>query len=359
MYIFEKINVALVSPFPPPYGGMAQQAKKLLEGLRSYGIYVFAIDTKRSFPKFLGFVRNIKGLRTIIREFLLIFDLIKSKDVGIVHILGASNEYFFLTVVPTIVYAKIFNKKTVLNYRGGELETFLQKWSFIALPVMKCVDVIVVPSLFLKNIFIRNGFSDVKVIPNIADLTLFPFKERKVVRPRLIITRHLEVLYNIPCAIKAFKLVKEAYPDARMKIVGSGSQEEHIKKLAADLSLKDVGFLGSIPHEDLPAYYNESDILINSSDADNFPGSILEAFACGLPVVTTNVGGIPYMVRDGETGLLSEINDSEGLAKRIIRLLDNPDLAHRLSLNGYLESQKYSWNKIGPEIIKLYKNLRS
>ena len=221
-------------------------------------------------------------------------------------------------------------------------------------PILKSVDTISVPSGFLKKAFKEVLGLDAVVVPNIADLDQFKFRERRVVNPKLLVTRSLEKIYNVDCIIRAFRIVHERFPESSLGIVGDGSQRPVLEKLAADLRLnKCITFYGRIKHHEIQNYYNQYDIFINASNVDNQPGVILEAFASGLPVVSTRVGGIPFMVEDGVTGLLVGKGDCEGLAKKAIHLIEEPRLAHKLTYNAWVGCDKYSWENVKKTLIPL------
>jgi glycosyltransferase involved in cell wall biosynthesis len=259
--------------------------------------------------------------------------------------------------VPTILMAKMFNKKIILNYRGGEAEYFLNRYGLFVSPFIENTNVIAVPSQFLMNIFKKYTNKKIVILPNFIDTDDFHYRERKNLLPNIIITRQLEPRYNISCALRSFSIIKNKYPKATLKIIGSGSEEERLKKLKEDLGLKDVYFLGALPHKELAVKYDESDIMINTSHEDNFPGSIIEAFACGLPVVTTKVGGIPFMIKDGENGILTEPNDHHGIASGVSKLIETPELAKKIIHNGREFAEKYSWNNLKDVFLHLYKTV--
>ena len=347
-------TVAIVSPFPPPYGGMALQAEKLYKNLTASGIKSFCIKANVSFPRFLRFLEKIKGVRTIVRSIIFTMNLLGLSRATVVHILGASHWYFFLVVAPSIMTAHLMNKKIILNYRGGEAEEFLDKWGFLAIPLLKKAHTIAVPSIFLKEIFEKVVKREVIILPNLIDLEIFQYRERATLKPVIVVSRQLEPRYNIACALKAFGIIKEVYPAAQLKIAGTGSEEQKLKALLQEMSLQNVYFLGALSHQELDHVYNECDIMVNPANSDNFPGSILEAFACGLPVVTTRVGGIPFMVKDGETGIMVAPDDHEGLAKGVISILQNPALAKSFSVNGRKVAEEYSWVKIKKIFLGMY-----
>jgi len=158
----------------------------------------------------------------------------------------------------------------------------------------------------------------------------------------------------VGCAIQAFKEVRGVFPDARLGIVGSGAEFDELRRLSSALGLADaVTFYGQIPHTSIYSVYDAYDIFVNASNVDNMPGCILEAFASGLPVVSTNAGGIPYLVKHGVTGLLVGRNDCHGLAQSAVRLLKDPDLAVRMAARAREECRKYSAEHVKQVLIPL------
>src|SRR5690606_185979 len=110
-----------------------------------------------------------------------------------------------------------------------------------------------------------------------------------------------------------------------------------------------VKFTGKLKKKEwikLSAYY---DIFINSSDIDNTPVSVIEAMTLGLPVVSTNVGGIPFLIEDGITGLLVNPNDPEGMAGKINSLLEDPAKARLLAAHGRERIKEFDWELIKAE----------
>ena len=162
---------------------------------------------------------------------------------------------------------------------------------------------------------------------------------------------------SVSCVLRAFRLIQDTFPDASLIVVGEGSEREHLQYLSQELHLRNVEFTGSIKPDKMPAYYDRADVYLNSPSIDNMPNSVIEAFACGLPVVSTNAGGIPYIVDDGRTGLLVDIDDHEALARAALRLFREGNFAAEIIKNAHLEVQKYSWSNVRREWLHVYGEL--
>jgi len=223
---------------------------------------------------------------------------------------------------------------------------------------MKLADAIVVPSGYLVEVFRRFGLR-ASAVSNVVDTEMFGYRERERLRPVFLSNRNLESLYNVGCILRAFGKIQERYPEGRLIVAGDGKQRGTLEAEARELGLRNVEFVGQVTPEVMSKLYREADIYLNSSDIDNMPGSILESFSSGLPVVTTDAGGIPYIVRDEETGLMVKRGDAEGLAGRAIRLLEEEGLARRIIRNAREECMRYTWSAVSSDWIRLYRSLAS
>ncbi len=347
-------RVSIIAPLPPPYGGMSLQAEKLGRLLAAEGLAVKMVPTNPPFPRALRFAESVPGLRTGIRELLYVISLVRAiPRARVVHHLTKCGLYFFLLTVPVVFLGSLCKRKIVLNYRGGRAPMFLRRWSWLAIPVMRLADAVVVPSDFLQRVFQSYGLTT-QLLPNIVDTELFPYKPRERFAPRLIVTRHLEPLYNVACIVRAFRVIKARFPDVTLAIVGTGSEEGKLRQLVADWKLSGVTFHGPVPHNDLPGLYAQNHIFVNSSMADNFPGALVEAACCGLPIVTTGAGGIPDMIRHRETGLLVALDDHEALAAGVIELVENAELAHQLAVAARRWAAQFSWRSMFSRLMAYY-----
>jgi glycosyltransferase involved in cell wall biosynthesis len=173
----------------------------------------------------------------------------------------------------------------------------------------------------------------------------------------LLSNRNLEPHYNVECTLRAFALVQARVPDARLVVAGDGSQRRYLREVAERLALRNVDLIGAVTPDRMIGLYDEAEIFVNASNIDNQPLSIIEAFAAGLPVVTTNPGGIPYMVVNEATGLMVECNDHEALARSILRLLESPELVEKLTARARAECEKYRWAAVRDRWLRLYREL--
>lgn len=350
------LSVLIVGPAPPPYGGMALQATALVDRLKQDGVDVEFLATNPRLPTFLA---RVKGLRTVVQSLLFFWNLCHSLTRRrIVHLLAASHWYFVLRVIPTIVVGKLFGRQVILNYRGGEAPQFFARYRWLVLPSLRLVDNIAVPSRYLQRVFTAYGFS-AKVITNFVDLQRFRFRQRVQLQPWLLVNRSLEPLYNVRMAIAAFRLVQAKHGNARLDIVGGGSEETALRRWVEQEGITEVYFHGAVPNEEIPRYLEKADILLNPSNADNMPINLLEAFAAGVPVVTTNVGGIPDLVGPQNAALMVDPGDAASMATQIEFLLQRADEATRLTSRAKAISESANWERVGSLWRDMYRECAS
>jgi glycosyltransferase involved in cell wall biosynthesis len=345
-----KLKVAVIASSMRIIGGQSIQANRLVEafvGNESIKMAFLPNNPETIFQK-------IKILRTIfasIKFWRLLFADIPKFD--IVQVFSSATSGYILASIPPLVVSKIFRKRVILNYHSGELEDHIVNWKRTAFPTMKKFDSIVVPSQFLVDVFAKYGLK-ATAIYNFIESDKFKFRERETLQPIFLSNRNFEVHYNVSCVIRAFSLIQQRYPKAHLTIAGFGTEESTLKKLVSGLNLKNVEFVGKVSNEEMPKLYDNADIYLNSSIVDNMPLSIIEAFSAGTAVVSSKTGGIPYILEDGKTGLLVEMNDCEKLAERAMFLLENQDFAKKMIANARQEVVKYSWENVQDQWIKFY-----
>jgi L-malate glycosyltransferase len=352
-----RLNVAIVAPSMGILGGQAVQAARLLRSWRDDpDIHAWLVPVNRMPPAPLRWAVKVKYLRTVVTQLiywpLLIRELRKA---DLVHVFSASYFSFLLAPLPAVLIAKVFGKPVVMNYRSGEAPDHLKR-SGIARAALRHVEQNAVPSRFLQDVFATFGIR-AEIIPNIVDVERFRFRRRERLRPRILSTRNFETLYNLPCTLRAFRLVQDRYPDARLTLVGAGSQDEAIRRLAQDLRLDHVTFAGRVPPDDIWRYYAEADLYLQTPDIDNMPASVLEAFASGCPVIATDAGGVPAILTHDRHGLLVPRDNHQAAADAMIRLLEDPALARRLADAALDSCARYQWSSVRAQWIALYRRL--
>jgi len=302
-------------------------------------------------------LQRIKYVRTVSTTlFYLVLLLLRVRKYDIIHVFSASYYSYSLSAAPALFIARLFGKKSILNYRSGEAEDHLATWK-TAVPSIRMADQIVVPSGYLVDVFARFGLR-ARAINNIVELDRFTFRERSPLRPIFLTSRLLEPLYNVPCVLRAFAIIQQNYPEARLTVAADGFLRAELEQLARDLKLRNCDFIGFVSFDDMPALYDAADIYLSATSIDNMPSSITESMACGLNVVTTDGGGaIPYIMTNEVTGLIVNSDDHEALAREALRLLDDNDFALQLAHNAHQASKKFTWPYIRDEWLDLYRKL--
>ena len=349
------LRVLIVAPSLDILGGQAVQAARLLEGLRDEAsLRVDFLPINPRLPGLFRWLQSIKYVRTLVTSLAYLTTLlVRVPRYDLLHIFSASYFSFVLAPTPAILVGKLYGKKLVLNYHSGEAADHLARWRRTAIPTIRQADVTVVQTNYLVDVFARFRLA-ARAIPNHLETKRLGFRERKSLRPVFLSNRNLESHYNVGCVLRAFSLVQEKFEDARLIVAGDGSQRSELEALAQQLNLRHTEFLGLVSPEQMSELYDEADIFLNGSEIDSMPLSILEAFAAGLAVVTTDAGGIPWLVTDGETGLIVPRGDHQSLAKSCLRLLADERLATALVNNARRECEKYSWPTVRDQWLRLY-----
>ena len=352
-----RLNVAIVAPSMGILGGQAVQASRLLRSWRDDpDINAWLVPINPLPPRPFRWMVGVKYLRTIATQLTYWPTLVRElRKADVVHVFSASYSSFLLAPLPAVLIARLFGKPVVMNYRSGEAPDHLRR-SAIARATLRSVDQNAVPSRFLFDVFAGFGIRS-EIIPNIVDVERFRFRRREHLRPRILSTRNFESLYNLPCTLRAFRLIQDRYPDASLTLVGAGSQDAAIRRLAADLKLANVTFAGRVAPDEIWRYYAETDVYLQTPDIDNMPTSVLEAFASGCPVVATRAGGVPAILTDGLHGLLVPCNDHQAAADAILRLLDDPAMARRLADAAFDGCTRYQWSSVRSQWVALYRRM--
>ncbi|WP_232297918.1 glycosyltransferase family 4 protein [Nitrosospira sp. NpAV] len=340
---------------------MANQTLQLARLLRAEGATVELIQVNRPYrPHWIG---GLKGIRAAFRLVPYLAHLWQSAaNVRIFHVMANSGWSWHLFAAPAIWVARIRGIPVIVNYRGGEADAFFDKSFAWIRPSLRRTDAIIVPSGFLERVFGKRGFPT-RIVPNIIDLSRFSAETGvaaplRTSMPHIIVTRNLEPIYDNATVLRAFSIVRQAFPAATLTIAGTGPERQALQKLAAGLGMADaVTFTGRVDNEGMADLYRSADIMVNPSLADNMPISVLEALASGVPVVSTDVGGVPYLVEHGKTALLVPVKDPAAMADAILALLNEPARARQISEAGRASVQQYTWPKVRDRLLAVYEQV--
>jgi glycosyltransferase involved in cell wall biosynthesis len=327
--MLQGLVIAVVGNFNPPGSGTFYQAEVLSEKFELEGASVLRITHEQN---------------RYLRPFAIVRQLIRDRYRYHVICCQAFSFGNWTNAALTLGAAKLLRKRIVIVYRGGGFKRFVARWGWCVIPVLRFTDRLVVPSGFLRDAFEEYGLR-ASVIPNIIELDEWEHRARPRPHPSLLWVRHLRAGYNPWMAIEVLLQVQRRFPNATLRMAGDGGLESEIRDYLSKNNISGVRLLGHLPANELRRHYSECDIFINTTNADNQPRSVLEAMASGLPVVSTNVGGIPYLIDHGRTGWLVPPNDVDAMSAAVFTLLEQPALACQLADTAHEFVRSFSWTE--------------
>lgn len=260
--------------------------------------------------------------------------VLKHKNAAFILIDTYSTQNFYYALVISQL-AKFFNINYIPILHGGNLPKRLLNNPTLSKLIFENAFVNVAPSKYLFEVFSNKKYNTV-YIPNAIAIKNYPFKNRIKFNPKILWVRAFDEIYNPLMAVEALVNLKKKYPQAQLCMIGpdkDGSFEK-TKQLVGKLNLKQaVEFTGYLSKEDWIKKSENYDVFINTTCIDNTPVSVIEAMALGLPIVSTNVGGMPYLIKHKHTGLLVESNNSQQMVNEISWLIENPKMATKIAEN--------------------------
>ena len=331
------MKILLISNYKRGVGGINAQVDLLQQFINQEDEWQADIFSTKGNP-----------LRRVVAFFKL---LSKARKYNVLHI-HACSYWGMVPAVFGVLAGKLWRKRTIITYHGGEAKDYFAKHAAFVRRWLGRADEVIVLSGFLKEIFDQYQIPCV-VIPNIV--VLRPQTERTTtIAPKFISIRHLEPLYNIPCVLQAYEQVLKQYPEASLDILGQGSMRAELEAYVQEHHLTGVTFVGQVPNDTIYDYFANASIMLSAPKIDNMPVSLLEAMNAGLLVISSRVGGVPYMIEDGKTGLLFECDNSEDMAAKMQWALVHPQEVNTMIIAAQKEVQKYSWENVKPQLMKIY-----
>ena len=201
----------------------------------------------------------------------------------------------------------------------------------------------VAPSRYLESAFAVCGYRTA-VIPNFLTIQDYPFTSRSRFHPRLLWVRSLHTTYHPEMAVKVIAQLQRIYPSACLCMVGpdkDGSLDS-CRRVATDNKVSSsIEFTGRLPRQEWHHLSRQYDVFINTTNVDNTPVSVIESMALGLPIVSTNVGGLPYLIENGVNGILIPPGDVEAMVDGVCRIVESPEYGRTLALNARTRVEQF------------------
>ena len=324
--------ILLIGNFLSKHGLNPTAIENLATALSSRYEIKTSSDKKKPFFRLLDMVMSVINNRKECQ--LIIIDVFSTHALIFSGFIMLMSKYLKLPYVPVL--------------RGGYLPERYKKHPHIFNFLLSDARTIISPSEYLQKSFQNNSYS-ITVIPNYIDLKKYSFKTRKKIKPHLLWVRSIHNIYNPSMAIHVLGKIRKIYPDARLCMVGPVKDNrvmEQLKILISRLDLQDqVLFSGQLSKIEWMALSKDYDIFINTTDYDNNPVTLLEAMALGLPIVSTNVGGVPYLIDDNVTGLLVEAKRSEQMVEKINELISGKIDGYQIARNAREAVSHYDKNE--------------
>ena len=356
----------LVSLFPPKWlAGTEIATYNIAKYLAGRGHEVHVITTldkglpKESMEKGVYvhriFWRKIRFLG-IMLFWMKIFLLLKRVNPNIIHVQSVGIG------ISAFLSKKILKKPYIVWGRGSEVYL---PWMFkkqISKLVLKNADAVIALTEDMKKEIKKSYDIDISVIPNGINLKNFENISKEKIRSKdgkiILFVGTLRPVKGVRYLIEAMKIIRQRNPNTRLMLVGDGEDREKLEGLVGEFDLKKcVSFVGRVQNEKVPVYMAASDVFVLPSLSEGFPVVSLEAMASGLPIIATNVGGLPEVVQNGENGFLIEPRNSEEIAEKILLILRDNRLRERISRNNKEKSKEYGWETIVKRLEEVYQRL--
>lgn len=233
---------------------------------------------------------------------------------------------------------------------GGNLPERLENKPQICKALFGNAKINVAPSNYLYSAFAKAGFSNLIHIPNSLEIKKYPFTLREHLKPKLLWVRSFAQIYNPLMAIKVLEKLLASYPDATLTMVGpdkDGSLQS-CKEYTSAHNLP-VTFTGKLSKKEWIKESTKHDIFINTTNYDNMPISVIEAMALGLVVISTNVGGVPYLINDGVDGYLAPAGDVQLFTTKVLSAITNTKERVYIAKNARKKAVSYDWQHVKSE----------
>jgi glycosyltransferase involved in cell wall biosynthesis len=244
---------------------------------------------------------------------------------------------------------KRLGKPYVLTLHGGALPAFAQRWPGRVRRLLNSAQIVTAPSGYLQE-HLSAYRSDIRLLPNGVDLQAYPYRRRDAPQPHLVWLRAFHRIYNPPLAVRVLARIVERFPTAHLTMVGLDKRDGSLQQTidaARDLGVADhLVIRGAVSKTEVPFWIDRGDIFLNTSNVDNTPVIVVEALACGACVVSTDVGGVRYLLDDRHDALLVPPDDPDAMAEAVTCVLVEQGVGRRLSDNARLKAARFDWPSV-------------
>lgn len=284
----------------------------------------------------------------------------RRRDYDVAHVDVFSGPAFTWAEAVT-AELQAMRKPMILTLRGGNLPQFAERWPRRVRRVLGAAAQVTAPSRYLQEAMLphRRGIT---ILPNAVDVAS-GLAARDRIHARLIWIRAFHGIYNPVLAIDVLAHVARSVPDATLTMVGHDKGDGSlaaVRRRASELGVEErLHIVGGVPKGEVSQHLARGDIFLNTADIDNTPVSVVEAMAAGLCVVSTSVGGIPYLLANGQDALLVPRRDAMSMASAVLHLCRSPDFALRMAQTARAHAASWDWSPVLDDWERLIREVRS
>ena len=319
--------------------------------------YATSMDVLSRLLSIEGFTiyKSSSKSNTFFRLLEMCYDLVRYRskvDYVLIDTFSTSNFYYALL---TSQLCRLLSLKYLPILRGGNLPYRLKQNPRLSSLIFKNSYQNIAPSGYLKYEFEKEGFKTI-LIPNVIPIANYTFKERKKIAPKLLYVRAFAKIYNPTMAVEVLKELKKTYPKAILCMIGPDKDGtlDDVLQLINTYKLQDsIEITGVLSKEEWHKKSEDYDIFINTTNVDNTPISIIEAMVLGLPIVSTNVGGLPYLIENNRDGILVDKNNAIAMSMRIIEIVDKNSIS--LAKKARIKAESFDWSSVRNQWLNILK----
>lgn len=307
------------------------------------------IETMGRLLKAEGYVVNITSLKNnkVLRLLDMLFSIVKYRntvDYVLIDTYSTSNFYYAYLCSQL---CRSFKLKYIPILHGGDLPRRLKQSRKKCKQIFDNAHKNISPSLYSFSEFEKAGFKNLEYIPNNIPIKDYKFQRKQIESVKLLWVRSFSDFYNPQLAVKLLKCLKDEGVQASLCMVGPDNDGSLVKTKAFAKALNlEVEFTGLLSKKEWHRKAEAFNIFINTTNIDNTPVSVIEAMALGLPVISTNVGGMPFLIEDGVDGILVEPNNDEVFKAAVLNLIENKEKTLQMTEKARSKVEHFDWELV-------------